>query len=285
MHSAAGGPGTTTPGPVVLVVPAMGLGARWYRPLLEALAAAGVTAAVTETRGHEEGARPPGRRHDHGYADLVADLDAVTRLLADRAPGPLHLLGHSLGGQVAAALLAQRPAAAHGLVLVASGTPYWRDWRRRADDRGGWGPLRLLALTQGAAAVARVLGHFPGARFGFAGREAPTQTRDWARLARTGRLRFAGLDGRVTDHREALTGLCLPVLAITLAGDDLAPPRSTAGLLGWLPAAHVERHHLAPAPGTGLSTDHLRWVRTPAVVVPVLTDWLGALDGPSGTSP
>lgn len=259
---------------VVLVVPAMGLGARWYRPLLEALAAAGVHAAVTETRGHEEGAPPPGRRHDHGYADLVADLDATARLLTDEVGGPLVLLGHSLGGQVASALLAQRPDAAAGLALVASGSPYWRDWRRRPDDAAGWGALRLLALTQGAALLARVLGHFPGHRFGFAGREAPTQTRDWARLARTGRLRFAGLDGRVRDHTAALRGLRLPVLAVTLDGDDLTPPRSTDGLLRWWAAAGVERHHVSPPPGSGLSTDHLRWVRTPAVVVPVVATWV-----------
>lgn len=275
---------TADPGaPVVLVVPAMGLGARWYRPLLEALAAAGVSAAVTETRGHEQGAPPPGRRHDHGHADLVADLDATTRRLATEAPGPLVLLGHSLGGQVACALLAQRPDAAAGLALVASGSPYWRDWRRRPDDAAGWGAVRLLALTQGAALLARALGHFPGARFGFAGREAPTQTRDWARLARTGRLRFAGLDGRVRDHVEALRGLRMPVLAVTLEGDDLAPPRSTEGLLRWLPAAEVERHHVAPPPGSGLSTDHLRWVRTPAVVVPQVAAWVSRVGVDTGS--
>lgn len=269
--------------PVVLVVPAMGLGARWYRPLLAALAAAGVSAAATETRGHEEGARPPGRRHDHGYAELVADLDAATRRVAEAVPGPLVLLGHSLGGQVACALLAQRPDAAAGLALVASGSPHWRDWRRRPDDAAGWGALRLLALTQGAALLTRVLGHFPGHRFGFAGREAPTQTRDWARLARTGRLRFAGLDGRVRDHVAALGDLRLPVLAVTLDGDDLTPPRSTDGLLRWLPAAEVERHHVVPPPGSGLSTDHLRWVRTPAVVVPLVAAWVSRVA--VGTSP
>ncbi len=259
--------------PVVLVVPAMGVGARWYRPLLAALAGAGCTAAVTELRGHEEtvegeSAPPPaGRRRDHGYADLVEDLGRATVALTEHAGSPAYLLGHSLGGQVASAYAATAPAtgpgAPAGLMLVASGTPYWRAW-----GRASW---RILALTQAVGLGSRVLGSFPGARLGFGGREAPTQMRDWARLARTGRI---VLDDPRRDLGDDLAALALPVLALSLAGDDLAPRRSLEGLLDLLPGCDVDRRHLDPVAMGEAPTDHLRWARTPDLVVAVVLDWL-----------
>ena len=247
--------------PAVLVVPAMGLGSRYYLRLLAALEAAGVTAAATELRGHEEGGEPAGRRRDFGYADLVDDLDRAVSALATRLPGaPIHLLGHSMGGQLAAVEAAARPERLAGLIHVASGTPYWRVFSPR-----------MLAMTQLVPLIARVLGHFPGDRFGFAGREARTQMTDWARLARTGRFVF-GEPRR--DHGRAMASTALPVLSVSLEGDELAPPASVDDLAGRFPSEHVERVHLDPVSLGFEEVDHLRWARHPGVIVPTLTDWL-----------
>jgi predicted alpha/beta hydrolase len=247
--------------PAVLVVPAMGLGSRYYLRLLAALEAAGVTAAATELRGHEEGGEPAGRRRDFGYADLVDDLDRAVSALATRLPGaPIHLLGHSMGGQLAAVEAAARPERLAGLIHVASGTPYWRVFSPR-----------MLAMTQLVPLIARVLGHFPGDRFGFAGREARTQMTDWARLARTGRFVF-GEPRR--DHGRAMASTALPVLSVSLEGDELAPPPSVDDLAGRFPSEHVERVHLDPVSLGFEEVDHLRWARHPGVIVPTLTDWL-----------
>ncbi|MEJ8281651.1 alpha/beta fold hydrolase [Pseudonocardia spirodelae] len=246
--------------PVLLVVPAMGMRASFYTPLLGALADAGVAAAVTELRGHQaRPAPPPGRRHDHGYDDLVGDLGAAVETVRELRPGaPVLPLGHSLGGHLCAAFAARRPDRVDGLALVASGSVDWRVW----------GPGHLLR-TQAVVAAASLLGHFPGDRVGFAGREARGQMRDWGRWARTGRLAFG--TPRV-DHGPSIAALPLPVLGIGFERDTLAPPASTAALLDMFAAAEVTRHLLdVPA-----RRPHVGWAREPgalAVVVPVLAGW------------
>jgi len=97
------------------------------------------------------------------FAQAIADLDAVVRA---SGPGPIHLLGHSWGGLVAALHAAAHPGALSSLVLVDSIpatsellSTAWRRWEARVRDfqaRGlvpaelpGWegdGTQRLLAL-------------------------------------------------------------------------------------------------------------------------------------------
>ena len=50
----------------------------------------------------------------------TADIDAIGRLVWDECPDNAVLVGHSLGGYVALAMLAQRPAAVAGIALVNS---------------------------------------------------------------------------------------------------------------------------------------------------------------------
>ena len=244
-------------GPVVLVVPAMGMPAGYYGKLATALADAGWSTAVMEQRGHEEtGGRRPGRRHDFGYADLVDDIDAAASLLAADGDG-LVLLGHSLGGQVGSAYAASHPDRLTGLILVASGSVHWRLWSPA-----------FLVLSQGFGLLAQAVGHFPGTRLGFAGREARGVMRDWARFARTERLAF----GRPrVDHSTALSRLDLPTLAISVEGDTLAPPASVDGLVAMMPSADVTRIHLDVD-----GVDHFRWARQPESVLPTITRWLEA---------
>lgn len=251
LHPSASGP----TGPVVLVVPAMGMAAGYYGKFATALAAAGWSTAVMEQRGHEEtGGRRPGRRYNFGYADLVTDIEASVRLLsADGAE--VYLLGHSLGGQVGSVFAARHPSRLAGLILVAAPSPYWRSYS----------PL-FLPVSQAMALLARFVGHFPGQRVRFAGREARGVMADWARLARTGRLDF----GRPrVDHGAALARLDLPALVISVEGDTLAPPAAVDRLAEMMPSLDVVRRHVEAE-----GVDHFRWARRPEAVVPIIAGWL-----------
>ncbi|KUJ49105.1 MULTISPECIES: alpha/beta fold hydrolase [Micromonospora] len=234
--------------PVVLVAPAMGVRARYYRPFATALRAAGLAVVVADLRGTGESTPRPSRACRYGYTELAADIGAVRTALKARFDGrPTLLLGHSLGGQAAVLHLALHgEQEVDGLVLVAVGIPYWRDFT---------GPRRygVLPYTQGIAATTRLLGVWPG--WGFGGRQARGVIRDWAHTARTGR--FPHLDG--VDTEAAVRQIRTPVLAVSVDDDQYTPHPTLDRLCAKLAAAPVVRErHGGP---DGVALDHFTWVR------------------------
>ncbi|MGW4382211.1 alpha/beta hydrolase family protein [Kitasatospora sp. NPDC004531] len=253
------------PTAVLLLWPALGVPAGYYAPFCAELAARGVAVVAVDLRGQGESGPAPDRRSTHGYHALAArDFPAVTAAARARfgAEVPLFLLGHSIGGQAALLAAAREPAAVDGLVLVASGT---------VDFRGFTGAARwrVLANTQLLALIATLWGYWPGHRLGFGGRQPARLMRDWARLGRTGRFAPAGAD---LDYEQALAALDLPVLAVSLPDDRLAPAGAVDHLVGKLPAAKVERRHHRPAPGE--AGDHVRWARSGGGIAELIADWL-----------
>jgi len=89
-------------GPTVLICHATGFCGGAYRPLAAALAPHHRVFAL-DARGHGESTPPADGDFDWG--GMADDVGAVAAALADVAPGPLHVVGHSMGG--AAALLAE----------------------------------------------------------------------------------------------------------------------------------------------------------------------------------
>ncbi|MEU0312623.1 alpha/beta fold hydrolase [Nocardioides sp. NPDC006273] len=245
--------------PTLLVVPAMGMPAGYYDKLIVALAEAGINAGRMEQRGHEEvGGRVAGWSYDFGYADLVDDIAAAVDRLGELIPasaGATYVLGHSLGGQAASAYAALHPDRVAGLVYVASQTPYWRNY----------GPGFLVA-SQAMGLVGRVVGHFPGKQLKFAGREARTLMKEWARYARTGRLRF-GRPAR--DVTAAMRALAKPALIVSIDGDWLAPSATVDEIHRRLPGLEVARVHL-DEPGI----DHFKWARKPDSTIAAVQEWL-----------
>ncbi|NDZ89683.1 alpha/beta fold hydrolase, partial [Streptomyces sp. SID10115] len=93
------------PAPAVLILPAMGVPARFYRRFARQLHDEGLTVLTVDLRGQGEatpsaaGRGAPG----HGYRAIVEDdLPAVVAAIRDElgTEPPLFLLGHSLGGQL-----------------------------------------------------------------------------------------------------------------------------------------------------------------------------------------
>lgn len=250
--------------PAILIQPAMGVKAGYYAPLANALREAGYNVAVAELRGHEEtGGRKPGRDYDFGYHDLLTeDWPQAVAAVKARFPGaPFYLYGHSLGGQVSSIYAAHHPDQLNGLILTAVSSVHWKLW-----------PLLFWPYSQAAILTAKLLGHFPGEKFKFAGREARSVIADWGRQARTGRFWF-GRPER-TDHDAVLATLTLPVLAISLQGDFFAPRHAMNDIVRRFPKAELTRQHLDPKAMGIDGIDHFRWVRKPQVVLPTLLDWL-----------
>lgn len=242
-------PGTER-APMVVICPAMGVRATYYRPFAEQLRAAGLTVAVADLRGTGTSIPTPSRACRYGYRELVADIGAVLDHLEPRLAGRTRvLLGHSLGGQVAVlhAALSEDPRI-DGLALVAVGLPYWR---------GFPAPRRHLVLpyTQAIAATARLLRVWPGWSFG--GRQARGVIRDWAYTARTGR--FPALDG--VDTESVVRQIRTPVLAISVDDDQYTPHATLDLICDKLDVADVRRHRYTVAEAGGARLDHFTWVR------------------------
>lgn len=247
----------------LLWLPAMGVPARHYLPLAQALAARGVAVAIHEWRGIGSSDRRAGRRMDWGYRDLLErDLAASAAALTDRMPGiPWAMGGHSLGGQLACLYAALHPQQVAGLVLVASGAPYWRAFPH---------PWSMRAAFHLAPLLAQLRGHLPGRRLGFAGNEARGVIADWARTGRSGRYAARGM---AQDLEAALAGLRAPVLTIRLHDDWLVPPASLDWLLGKLPASPVQQLDLAADALDGQRADHFGWMKAPAAVADAIAHW------------
>jgi predicted alpha/beta hydrolase len=242
-------------GPAVVVFPAMGVPAGYYRPFAEALHHAGVAVSVVDLRGTGASTPRPSRRSRYGYAELAADVGAALDALADRLAGrPVLLLGHSLGGHACLLHLASRSASGgphprvDGLVLVAVGLPYRRLYR-------GVHRAAVVGLVESVNAVSAVLGYWPGWAFG--GRQSRGVIRDWAHTARTGRFpAVAGVDGDT-----AAATVTTPVLAVSFDRDTYTPAPTVDYLVGKLTAAPVHREHLDG------DADHFTWARSPDAVV------------------
>ncbi|KGN34168.1 hydrolase [Knoellia sinensis KCTC 19936] len=257
--------GGSTGDPVVVLLPALGVAAGYYGPFVKALAAEGVATLVADFPGQGVSRPFASRRHDFGYAAVSDDVVAATVAVAkERYAGrPVALLGHSFGGQVAMVHLATHASAAGALVLVGSGSPYWRGYPRR---------IKLLAQTQSVAAIAWVRGHWPGHRLGFGGRQPRQLIREWARFARRGDLIVEKGSGAGEPDFSSVN---IPVLAVALDNDDLAPQGSIDNLVAKLQAAQVE-HRFATRPEgeDGPPFDHFVWARHPGGFAQDVASWL-----------
>ncbi len=220
------------PRPVLVVVPGLDVSAAYYELFAGALAKRGFDVAIGELRGNGDSRPKPSSASTFGYHELVAvDFPAIFEVVHERFPDSTpYLLGHSLGGQLCVMYAARARGRLGGLILVASGIPYYRRYR-------GLSGTRMLVGPAAVSLTANLAGFWPGDKIanGF-GRQSRVLISDWARLARTGRFLPSGAD---IDYEERITRLRLPVLSITVSGDDLAPPTIADHLLDKLPNAEV----------------------------------------------
>jgi predicted alpha/beta hydrolase len=239
----------------------MGIAARHFLPFAEAVAARGIAVFAPDWRGLGSSSVRAGRGCDWGYRELlVHDLPACEAAVAQAVPDLPRLLGgHSLGGQLASVRAGLAPGSASALWLVASGTPYWRAFP--AGTRW-WLPLAYRTLD----GIARAYGKLPGRRIGFGGEESRGVMRDWSRTGLGGRYAAARFD---VDLELALQRVELPVHAVRMHHDWLAPASSLAALLAKMPQARARIVALDTA-APGIRADHYAWMKQPAATVAAL---------------
>lgn len=101
-------------GPPVVLLHGFPQGADCWDAVVPALHGAGYRTIAPDQRGYSPGARPAGRSA-YRLADLTADALAV---IADRAGGRAHVVGHDWGAAVAWRLAARHPDAVRSVTAV-----------------------------------------------------------------------------------------------------------------------------------------------------------------------
>lgn len=247
----------------LLLLPALGIEARFYRRLASALNERGVDVALLEQRGHGRSALRPSRRCDFGWKEMLGDLDVAFRWLGAESEAPKRLLmGHSLGGHHAAMYAGQQPREVHGVVLAATGTPWVGAYEGATKSR-----IRLLRTIAGP--LGAIAGYYPGKRVGFGGREARAAMRDWVALAGTNEYAAAGT---TTDFDAPLIRYPGRVLALRMQDDDFAPEPAVEAVLGKFGAAPITRVCLT-AEEIGGRADHNGWAKHPDAAAGHIAEW------------
>lgn len=252
---------------VILLMPALGIPARYYDPLATALQAAGIPVLVMEQRGHGDSALRPSRSVDFGYREvLTEDIPALLDWLDARLPGcPIVLMGHSLGGHYASMTAGRLPERIAGVILSACGTACFEAFQGKVRHQ-----LRVLILM--IPLLTRAFGYYPGEKVGFGGREARRLMHDWLQLARHNRYAAEGLD---EDLEAGIRQFSKPLLLLRMADDDFAPKAAMDAMRARYASATVTERVLDAAT-LGDRADHLRWVRTPQAVAREISAWLAA---------
>ena len=250
----------------VVISGATGVRRTFYDAFARFLGGQGFRVVTYDYRGIG-GSRPDSLR---GYAATVRewgerDMEAVLAWAAQRFPGDRRLaVGHSVGGQ----LLGLAPSAQQldAVTLVGAQIGSWRqlDWP--------WSWLYGLVLARVLPSVSRVLGYFPARRLGL-GEDLPVGVvEQWAAWFRDPAYFFreAGIS------REAFARLRVPMLAITVSDDSMAPRQLTDALLNAYAGATIERRVVHPADAGATRLGHFGFFRsqTGLRLWPEVAEWL-----------
>ncbi len=252
-------------GPIILILPAMGVKASYYEPFVNNLVAHGITTMSVDLRGLGTYSIRPSNKVDFGYLEMITDLKTVVDTIKSKyANQKVYALGHSLGGQIAALAQAKYTHLFAGLVLAASNSVYYKTWsgKQRYFNRIGYTVFPILS---------RIFGYFPGHKVGFGGKAAKTQVIDWAHVGRTGRYKIIGDD---IDYEKALKKVNTPVLAIYIEGDWLSPKAAIAHLYEKFNERTPITNYTLTRAETGVKLNHFNWVKNGDGIVESIKKWL-----------
>lgn len=177
------------------------------RPGLSAvLQRLGLRTIAFDFRGHGDSTCPRGET-GWSYDDLIqSDLPAVVDSARARGDGrPVLVLGHSLGGHVALAMIGTEQANADAVIAV--GTNVWlRDLER---SRARW--AAKVAVTRAMLAISKHVEMFPARRIGIGSDDASDRfLRELFRGVTDGS--WSSADG--VDYLDALSNVKVPVAAV-----------------------------------------------------------------------
>ncbi len=245
----------------ILVLPALGVPANYYDRLLKSLAKNGRSCGTIDFQGQGKSSVVVNRGTNYGYHELlIEDIPSAITEMAALFNAPVTILGHSLGGQLGCLYSSLNDQRVSGLILCTTCSVYYKMWP-------GMQKIRVLLSTQFARAYARITGYFPGAKFGFGGDSFQRLINDWGRQALTGNY---SIENSSINFERELQKVTIPILAIHLDVDFLAPPAAVHHLLNKLKMADKS---IVCIDNSGLT--HFSWARHPDIFIDKIETWYG----------
>ncbi|WP_417461018.1 alpha/beta fold hydrolase [Kordiimonas sp.] len=248
----------------LLMLPALGIAARFYRRLAAGLAAQGIQTIVFEQRGHGESPYRAKRGAKFGFdAFLEEDIPAALAFAKQLAENtPLYLGGHSLGGHFSSIIAGRHPDGIEGVVQIACGFPYHGLY-------AGPPAKKIRTLCRLLPPVCFLLGYFPGQKIGFGGREYRQLMLDWRDWALGGRYDY----GKHTNIEGEIALFGGRVLSISFEKDFFASDEATEYSRTRLKGADQTALKLGRLE-QGEHLGHFDWARKPDGVVETVSEWL-----------
>jgi predicted alpha/beta hydrolase len=205
----------------VLIVPAMGVGQRFYASLAAWLASQDYLAVTFDFHG-------VGLSRDADLSTLdvtitdwaTSDCEAAVATIGAEFPGrPLYWLGHSLGGQILG--LVPSRARISKAITIACGSGYWLENTPSLRWKAWW-------LWYVAAPVSmRAFGYFPGKRLRKVGdlpRGVMEQWRQWC----LNRDYVVGVEG--PEVRAQFAAMTTPITSLSFVDDEYMSSKNTDAL-------------------------------------------------------
>ena len=254
--------------PVILILPAMGVRAKFYQPLAKAFVEKGINCVISDLRGLGTSSVRPSSKVDFGYKEMITDLEEVVTIVkAKFVNQPIFILGHSLGGQIASLYLSKHPSTVDGLILVAACSVYYKGW-------AGFQKWKTLMGVRLFAGLSRLFGYFPGDKVGFGGKGAKTVILDWSHLGVTGEFK---LIGDTFDYEIALNKINIPVFAAAIEGDTLAPKAAIRNLYQKFHPQNPTTTYELTKEMVGKPLNHFNWVKNNVSLIARIKEWIATI--------
>lgn len=247
-----------------ILMPALGVPAKFYKKLAQGLAGGGVTTVIVEQRGNGESSYRANDGSVFSISEyLSTDLKAAYGWFKqDMQDVPFYIGGHSLGGHVASMFAARHPNEFSGIIHFACGMPFPADFSLL-------GKMMIKIYAVLVPVTARLFGYFPGQKLGFAGSEYTGLMEDWRQWTQRGTYDIDGLEG-IEQQMATYSGR---MLSIAIANDNMMTMGAIKRACAPFSNTKITSVMLGPRE-QGDFLGHINWARKPNGAISAVLDWL-----------
>jgi predicted alpha/beta hydrolase len=221
----------------VLIVPAMGVGQKFYAAFASWLASQGYLVATFDYFGVGLSRRSTLRSIEVNITDWARfDCEAMIQSISAEAQGkPLYWLGHSLGGQIVG-LVPSWPRISK-VVTIACGSGYWLDNPPSLKWKVWW--MWYVAVPVST----RLMGYFPGKRLRKVGDLPRGVIEQWRRWCLDPDYAYGAEGSEIQAQYAAMNS---PITSLSFADDEFMSARNTELLHGYYRSAARKMTRIAP---------------------------------------